>query len=72
MISIKAKVKSLLDKFKTTDHAFMIIIPIIIGLLGGLGAALLRTLIHFFQEILWGNATYTATWFKTLLRRAAP
>lgn len=71
MISIKERAKLLLDKFKTSSHAFMIITPIIIGLLGGLGAALLRTLVHFFQQILWGNATYTASRLLILLIPAA-
>ena len=58
---------SILEKFKTSEHAFMIVIPIVIGLLGGLGAAALKTLIHFFQSLLWGNEHYAASWLKTLL-----
>lgn len=57
----------MLEKFKTSEHLFMIIIPIIIGLLGGLGAIVLRTLIHFFQGILWGNEQYAAHWLQTIL-----
>lgn len=45
----------------------MIVVPIIIGILGGLGAALLRFLIHFFQQILWGNEGYLANWWLTIL-----
>lgn len=45
----------------------MIVVPIVIGLLGGLGAALLRFLIHFFQLMLWGNDHYTEQWWLTIL-----
>ena len=56
-----------MEKFKTSEHLFMIIVPVIIGLLGGLGAIVLRTLIHLFQSILWGNEQYAAHWLQTIL-----
>jgi CIC family chloride channel protein len=61
------KITALLEKFRTSEHLFMIIIPIIIGLLGGLGAIVLRSLIHLFQAILWGNEEYAANWYLTIL-----
>jgi len=64
---IKQKTLLIVDKFKTSDHLFMIIIPIIIGLLGGLGAALLKFLIHLFQHLLWGNEQYIAPWYFKLI-----
>lgn len=64
---IKSRIALLLERFKTSDHIFMIIVPIIIGLLGGLGAIVLRWLIHFFQGILWGNEEYAAGWLQTIL-----
>ncbi len=67
MDNIKSRLTLLVEKFKTSDHLFMIIVPIIIGLLGGFGAIVLRFLIHFFQDILWGNEMYIGTWWKTLL-----
>ncbi len=67
MKEIKARVKLIVERFKVSDYAFMIVLPIIIGLLGGLGAALLRFLIHFFQDVLWGNDRYMATWLETML-----
>jgi CIC family chloride channel protein len=45
----------------------MIIVPIIIGLLGGLGALVLKWLIHFFQGVLWGGNTYGGPWYMKLL-----
>jgi CIC family chloride channel protein len=64
---IKDKFLAVVEKFKTSDHLFMIIIPIIIGLLGGLGAAALKGLIYFFQELLWGKTPYTGAWYMLLL-----
>lgn len=64
---IKNTFFSLVDRFRTSDHLFMIIVPIIIGLLGGLGAAGLKYLIHLFQDILWSNDPYTGSWWLLLL-----
>lgn len=65
---IKQKMLKLAEKFKTSDHLFMIIIPIIIGLLGGLGATILKELIYLFQELLWwGRDAYTGAWYWMLL-----
>jgi len=55
MDSLKRIVNNLIEKFKTSENTFMIIVPIIVGILGGLGAALLRFLIHFFEDIFWGK-----------------
>lgn len=67
MKKIKRNISLVLEKFKTSEHAFMIVIPIIIGLLGGLGAAMLRFLIHFFQYMLWGNNHYAEVWWLIIL-----
>jgi chloride channel protein, CIC family len=64
---IKEKLNALVDKFKTSDHMFMIIVPIIIGLLGGIGAAGLKYLIHLFQDLLWGKTPYVGEWYMLLL-----
>jgi len=45
----------------------MIVVPIIVGVLGALGAALLKILIHFFQKSLWGNEEFIATWYFKLI-----
>ncbi len=64
---MKKKIIHLIEKFKTSEQIFMIIIPVIIGLLGGLGAAGLKFLIHFFQDIFWKNQNYSSTWLLTIL-----
>jgi CIC family chloride channel protein len=66
-LKLKKKVLTLIDRFKTSDHLFMIIVPLVIGVLGGLGAAVLKFLIHFFQETLWGNQEYLSPWYLKLL-----
>jgi CIC family chloride channel protein len=67
LAKLKKRVLFLVDRFKTSDHLFMIIVPIIVGVLGGLGAALLKILIHFFQQVLWGNEEYLASWYFKLI-----
>ncbi|MEN8154140.1 MAG: chloride channel protein [Acidobacteriota bacterium] len=68
---MKKKIAELVEKFKTSEQIFMIIIPVIIGLLGGIGAAVLKYLIHFFQDLFWGNAVYSSSWYMTILIPAA-
>lgn len=51
---MKKRLLNLIEQFKTSEQVFMIIIPVVIGLLGGLGAAGLKFLIHFFQDLFWG------------------
>ncbi len=66
-----AKIKQILTKAvgkaRTSDDIVMIILPVIIGILGGYGAVLLRFLIHLFQDILWGNEQYQGSWYMIIL-----
>jgi len=43
-----------LHRFRATEHAFMVIIAVIIGVLGGFGAVGIQFSIKFFQKIFWG------------------
>jgi CIC family chloride channel protein len=42
-------------KFRATEHTFMILVAIVIGFLGGLGAVGIQYLIKLFQELFWGD-----------------
>ncbi len=64
---MKEKFVKFVEKFKTSEQIFMIIIPVIIGLLGGVGAAGLKFLIHYFQNLFWGNQNFSSSWFLTIL-----
>lgn len=67
MNSVKKKIVFILGKIRTSEHAFLIVVPIIIGLLGGLGAAGLRFLINFFKDFFWGDLGNSLSWIKTLI-----
>jgi CIC family chloride channel protein len=71
MKRLGTSIRSLLNRIKTSDQAFLIVIPIAIGLLGGFGAALLRVLIHFFEKQFWGTWGDPYGWLRTLLVPAA-
>ena len=43
-----------MEQMKMTEHTFVILVAIVIGLLAGFGAIGVRFLIHFFQEIFFG------------------
>ena len=77
MQSFKRKVKriylltnsSILDsinRFRATEHTFMVIIAIIIGILGGFGAIGVQKLIIFFREFFWGSKEFTIEYLTTL------
>ena len=41
-------------QFRSTEHIFMVIVAVIIGLLGGFGAVGIQFLIKFFSKLFWG------------------
>jgi CIC family chloride channel protein len=48
-----------LARAKATDHVFMVVVAVIIGCLGGLGATAFRYLIQFVQRLSWGGWDYS-------------
>ena len=42
-------------KLKLTEHSFVLIVAVIIGLLGGYGAVLIQLTIRWFQHLFWGG-----------------
>ncbi len=45
----------LVVKFKKSEHTFLIVMAIIIGIIGGYGAILFRNAIKFFQSVFFGS-----------------
>ncbi len=43
-----------ISQFRSTEHVFMVIVAVIIGLLGGFGAVGIQFTIKFFSRIFWG------------------
>lgn len=44
---------SWLERLRTTDHIFMIVVAAVIGLLGGISGVLFDHMIHAFQRLFW-------------------
>lgn len=54
--SLYKKILTYIDKAKMTEHTFVLLIAVLIGLLGGYGAVLIQFAIKGFQKLLWrGN-----------------
>ncbi|HDP93811.1 MAG TPA: CBS domain-containing protein [Candidatus Aminicenantes bacterium] len=67
MKSFRSRCFALFNRFRQTDQIFLVVIPIFIGLAGGLGAAGLRFLIHLFEEWFWGPWGDSLAWGRTIL-----
>ena len=67
MKSFLSRFHAFLHLIKQSDEIFMIILPMFIGLAGGLGAALLRFLIHLFEKWFWGPWGDSLAWGRTIL-----
>lgn len=48
-----------LHQLRKTEHTFMVLIAVVIGILGGFGAIFFRFAIRFFQGIFFGSWQYT-------------
>ncbi len=51
-------------QFRSTEHIFMVIVAVIIGVLGGLGAVGIQYLIKFFSQLLWGTGDLDLEYLK--------
>jgi len=66
-----------MERMKMTEHTFVILVAIVIGLLAGFGAIGVRFLIKFFQELSFGpglnilDLAVSLPWYKKILIPAA-
>jgi len=49
----------ILDKAKQAEHSFMVVLAVIVGCLGGVGAVLFRSLIGWVQRLSWGDGPFS-------------
>ncbi|MBN1882546.1 MAG: chloride channel protein [Deltaproteobacteria bacterium] len=54
MQSLSKRITHILDRFEQTEHAFLFINAILIGIMAGFGAAGFRYLIYLFQHLFYG------------------
>ncbi len=56
-INILGKFKDLLERLRQTEHLFIIILAVIVGLLGGFGAVGIRALLKFISDLCFDGGT---------------
>ena len=56
----------ILARVTTAEHSFMVVVAVLIGCLGGLGAVLFRVMIRLVQETSWGTAPYSLDLVRAL------
>lgn len=49
----------ILDKAKQAEHSFMVVLAVLVGCLGGIGAVFFRMLIGWVQDISWGDRVFS-------------
>ncbi len=54
-----AFLERVLTRMRMAEHTFMVLVAVLLGLLGGLGAVAFRGLIRLVQRGAWGDWTYT-------------
>ena len=60
------KLLKLLAKFKRTEHTFMIVMAILIGITGGYGAILFRYMIRLFESLFFGSWHVNIAYIESL------
>ncbi len=54
------------DRLRRTEHIYMVVVSVAIGLLAGLGAVGFRKFISFVKEVAWHNGEYTLEYLRGL------
>ena len=60
------RLRALHDGLRRTEHVYMVVIAVAIGLLGGLGAVGLRLLIRWLNVVAWRSGEYTLAYIQAL------
>lgn len=63
---LRSRLEQYFHQFRGTEHTFMVIAAVIIGLLGGLGAVAIQWLIKLFQLLFWGDWNVTLDYIGTV------
>ncbi|XCN72554.1 MAG: chloride channel protein [Candidatus Electrothrix aestuarii] len=77
LLRCKGLLTEQLQHLRMTEHTFMVIVAVIIGLLGGFGAIFFRFAIRFFEAVFFGSWEYSLDyalqlpWYVKLLAPAA-
>ena len=61
-----AYLRSAHDALRRTEHIYMVLVSVVIGLLGGLGAVGFRLFIKFIKDIAWHEGEYTLAYLTEL------
>ena len=66
LLQIQELLSTQLERLRLTEHTFMVIIAVIIGVLGGFGAIFFRFTIQLFEDIFFGQGNYTLDYIIAL------
>ena len=54
------------DALRRTEHIYMVLVSVVIGLLGGLGAVGFRLFIRFIKDVAWHDGEYSLAYIAGL------
>ncbi|MCB2205298.1 chloride channel protein [bacterium] len=66
ILDLRVGLERYFHRFRGTEHTFMVIVAVIIGLLGGLGAVAIQWLIKLCQKLFWGEWALTLDFLNTV------
>jgi CIC family chloride channel protein len=66
LFNLRSGLERYFQRFRGTEHTFMVIVAVIIGLLGGLGAVAIQWMIKLFTKLFWGNWDLTLQYLETV------
>lgn len=66
VFDLRDRLEQYFHRFRGTEHTFMVIVAVIIGLLGGLGAVAIQWMIKLFKKLFWGDWDLTLDYLGTV------